>query len=132
MAKPRGISQRLRRSLSHSFTTTVAALAPFPPPPPLPAAPLVLAWLCPPTKTASYTGYTTLPGENANPSQDTQHEAAQSITTPSSWDSNPSQDNQHETAWIFTTSPQLQSLVHRRLPSRKQLRELYYFPWMEC
>ena len=53
-------------------------------------------------------------------SQDTQHEATRSITTPPGWSACPSQGTQHEATGSITI-PQDGMLVHRRVPSMKQL-----------
>ena len=47
-----------------------------------------------------------LPGWDASPSQDTQHEVSRSIATPPpGWDASLSQDTQHEVTRSITTPP---------------------------
>ena len=48
---------------------------------------------------------TSPPRWNASPSQDAQHRVTMSITTPPEWDASPSQDAQHEATSSITTPP---------------------------
>ena len=68
-----------------------------------------------------------LPGWDASPSQDAQHEVTRSITTPPGWDASRSQDTQHEVTRSIATPTWIGCWSVTGYPAGSDL-EYYYSP----